>query len=59
MLEAEPRSRHQVFDGPGDQNLVWTCKCGDPRTNVNGNTTEFFTHHFALTCMNSGPDLHR
>ncbi len=57
VLELDPRSRHQVFDGRGDQNVGRVGEGANPGGDVYGKATEVITPNLALAGMQPNSNL--
>src|SRR5215471_16569229 len=57
VLELETRSRHQILDRGGDQDLARAGEGANPGGDVDGNATEVITPNLALAGMQPNANL--
>ena len=57
VLEDNPRTGHQVFDGARGEDLTCACQSGDPRANVDCKPADVVAHPLALTGVHARSDF--
>src|SRR5438128_12682212 len=57
VLEDNPRTGHQVFDGARGEHLTCARQSGDPRANVDCKPADVVAHPLALTGVHARSDF--